>query len=178
MSTTLVTPQLTGTCPTCGGNFETCRCTGLTPLAPQAGWLEDMEDNDNQRGPERDETDTSFRELVDRLVDDGDARAQAAGRRARRTLAEMAPGYTRQPILHLTRPPAFRSEDDRCPLCECWRCRCGSGVAPVPTDHPCAARNPEYACGICGGWHAGSCPSGAVPAPTAVVTAKGTEASR
>lgn len=70
-----------------------------------------MEDDDNRRGPERDETDTDlFRQLVRQLVDDGDGRAAAAGRQARRTLEQMAPGYTRQPVLQLVRPLVFGSE--------------------------------------------------------------------
>ncbi|CAM5698206.1 hypothetical protein SMICM304S_04440 [Streptomyces microflavus] len=45
-----------------------------------------MEDDDNRRGPERDETDTDlFRQLVGHLVADGDGRAAAAGRQVRRT---------------------------------------------------------------------------------------------
>ncbi|MFC8645095.1 hypothetical protein ACFUC2_30695 [[Kitasatospora] papulosa] len=78
-----------------------------TTLTPRAGWLEDRERDDDQRGYERDETDTSFRQLVERLVADGDTRAESAGRQARRTLAEMAPGYDRQPVLRMTRPLAF-----------------------------------------------------------------------
>ncbi|MFI5808414.1 hypothetical protein [Streptomyces sp. NPDC051561] len=57
-------------------------------IAPSNGLFKDMEDDDNRRGPERDETD-AFHQLVCRLVADGDARAAKAGRRARRTLAQM-----------------------------------------------------------------------------------------
>lgn len=60
--------------------------------APSNGLYDDMEDADNQKGPERDETD-AFHRLVRDLVADGDSRAAKAGRRARRTLAEM--GATR-----------------------------------------------------------------------------------
>ncbi|WP_189828230.1 hypothetical protein [Streptomyces finlayi] len=56
---------------------------------PSNGLVKDMEDADDQRGPERDETDAAFHKLVRRLVADGDARAARAGRRARRTLAQM-----------------------------------------------------------------------------------------
>ncbi|MEU3407508.1 hypothetical protein ABZ766_26675 [Streptomyces sp. NPDC006670] len=56
--------------------------------APPNGLYDDMEDTDNQKGPERDETDT-FYQLVRHLVADGDLRAAKAGRRARRTLAQM-----------------------------------------------------------------------------------------
>ncbi|MFI5635169.1 hypothetical protein ACIA8E_38670 [Streptomyces sp. NPDC051664] len=77
-----------------------------------------------------DETD-QFHQLVQQLVADGDTRAWAAGRRARRTLAEMVPGDTRQPVLRLARPLTFRAADDACPLCGYWTCRCG-GFAPAP----------------------------------------------
>ncbi|MFE7574674.1 hypothetical protein ACFU5Z_08050 [Streptomyces sp. NPDC057521] len=132
MTTTLaLTPALTPTCPNCGGTFETCTYTGLAPTPlPRAGWLEDWEEQDNQRGPERDETD-QFHRLIGDLVLDGDTRARTAGRRARRTLDEMQPGYERQPVLQLTRPLTFRSADDACVLCGYWTCRCG-GVAPAP----------------------------------------------
>ncbi|TXS58213.1 hypothetical protein [Streptomyces sp. t39] len=60
--------------------------------APASSLYDDMEDEDNRRGPERDETD-QFHQLVRHLVTDGDARAALVGRRARRTLAEM--GVTR-----------------------------------------------------------------------------------
>lgn len=56
--------------------------------APSNGLYSDMEDADNEKGPERDETD-SFHRLVRHLVADGDLRAAKAGRRARRTLAQM-----------------------------------------------------------------------------------------
>ncbi|WSX47508.1 hypothetical protein OG760_37605 (plasmid) [Streptomyces sp. NBC_00963] len=95
------TLSATGTCPICKGSFETCRCT------------------------------SRFHQLVDRLVVTGDDRARAAGRRARRTLAEMAPGYTRQPVLRLTRPLTMRGADDSCPLCGYWTCRCGGSAAPA-----------------------------------------------
>lgn len=56
--------------------------------APAGGLYEEMEDEDNGRGPEPDETE-AFHRLVRHLVADGDARAAQAGRRARRTLKEM-----------------------------------------------------------------------------------------
>ncbi|MET7563734.1 hypothetical protein ABZS95_26570 [Streptomyces sp. NPDC005479] len=109
---------------------------GITParISPRAGTIDDIrrEDDcgrDDGRGYERDETDR-FHRVVHLLVADGDDRARAAGRRARRTLDEMAPGYTRQPVLHLTRSLNFRAADDACVLCGYWTCRCGSaGVA-------------------------------------------------
>ncbi|MCQ9132866.1 hypothetical protein [Streptomyces hilarionis] len=57
--------------------------------APSNGLYDDMEDEDNRRGPEPDEFD-AFHRLVRHLVADGDVRAAKAGRRARRTLSEMA----------------------------------------------------------------------------------------
>ncbi|MFD5786709.1 hypothetical protein ACFWH1_08730 [Streptomyces sp. NPDC127037] len=132
--TTTLTPihALTGTCPKCNGTFDTCTCTGLAPtiVAPRAGKIDDIGSEDDNRGYERDETD-QFHQLVDRLVDDGDTRAQVGGRRARRTLAEMEPGYERQPVLQLVRPMSFRRADDACVLCGYWTCRCG-GIAPAP----------------------------------------------
>ncbi|WP_329212496.1 hypothetical protein [Streptomyces sp. NBC_01708] len=99
---------------------------------PWAGKIDDIGREDDQRGYERDETD-QFHQFVDRLVADGDTRARSAGRQTRRTLAEMAPGYKRQPVLLLTRPLTFRSANDACGLCGYWRCRCG-GIAPAPTE--------------------------------------------
>ncbi|MER6501606.1 hypothetical protein ABT218_19960 [Streptomyces sp. NPDC001455] len=102
----------TGNCPICKGTFESCRCRGglhpSTPAAPRAGVIgdgirrEDDASGHDGRGYERDETDTSFRQLVRHLAADGDRRAARAGRRARRALAEMDPGHTRQPILRMT----------------------------------------------------------------------------
>ncbi|MEV8103571.1 hypothetical protein [Streptomyces sp. NPDC088135] len=91
-----------------------------TTLTPRAGEID-----------ERDETD-QFHQVVGQLVATGDIRARAAGRRARRTLADMAPGAELQPILRLTRPLTFRSADEACLLCGYWICRC-SGIAPAPT---------------------------------------------
>ncbi|MGW6469475.1 hypothetical protein [Streptomyces rubiginosohelvolus] len=137
----------TDTCPKCQGDFETCRCTGGVAVlnrhperisAPAAsGGYGDWEDNDNQKGYERDETD-QLHQVVRRLTDDGDSRARAAGRHARRTYAEMAPGQTRQPVLQMTRPLTFtpsvssKSADDACVLCGSWLCT-GNCFAPAPT---------------------------------------------
>ncbi|MFD5345642.1 hypothetical protein ACFWJY_18235 [Streptomyces anulatus] len=125
---TPLSQALTGTCPDCKGNFETCRCTGgvavlarcaTTAPAPTAGGgYGGWEDDDNQRGYEHDETD-QFNRLVQQLVDDGDERAAVAGRRARRTLQEMIPGYVRQPVLVLHRPAMA---DEACGLCHRWNC--------------------------------------------------------
>lgn len=88
----------------------------LTLDAPRAGLADDMTRDDNRRGFERDETD-QFHQLVQQLVDGGDDRAAGAGRRVRRTLQEMAPGYVRQPVLTLL-PPTM----GQCPLCERFNC--------------------------------------------------------
>ncbi|MFF3036391.1 hypothetical protein ACFVS7_35960 [Streptomyces rubiginosohelvolus] len=99
-----------------------------TLSAPRAGLADDMTRDDNRRGFERDETDT-FQQLVQQLVDDGDDRAAAAGRRARRTLQEMNPGYVRQPVLILHRPTM-----GQCPLCERFDCGghdCPPGVTAL-----------------------------------------------
>ncbi|MCT6782060.1 hypothetical protein LXH09_36135 [Streptomyces sp. CS7] len=100
-----------------------------TIAAPSSGIYDDMIEDDNKRGPERDEADRAFRELVKQLVDDGDTRAAVAGRRVRRTLQEMAPGYVRQPVLILHRPVM-----GQCPLCLRFACPghdCPPGVTAL-----------------------------------------------
>ncbi|MEW1724302.1 hypothetical protein [Streptomyces sp. NPDC093109] len=116
----VITPMSEQRCPTCKGSFESCRC-GIPPrLASvptvRAGLYEDMTEDDDRRGPERDETDTysrtaamvapgqpplprrepgkpyspaEFSQLLRHLVADGDRRAARAGRRAARTLHDM-----------------------------------------------------------------------------------------
>ncbi|MGW2109485.1 hypothetical protein [Streptomyces sp. NPDC001948] len=101
-----------------------------TPLQAQASDIDEIHREDessghNGSGYERDETDTGFYQLVRHLVGDGDDRARTAGRSACRTLAEMAPGYERQPVLLLTRPLTFQSADDACAICGFWKCICG-----------------------------------------------------
>ncbi|MEV6439842.1 hypothetical protein [Streptomyces anulatus] len=96
---------------------------------PSFGLYDDMTEDDNDRGPERDESE-QFRQLVQRLVADGDDRAAVAGRGARRTLQEMAPGYVRQPVLNLLYRPVM----GQCPLCERWNCPghdCPPGVTAL-----------------------------------------------
>ncbi|MEV5672814.1 hypothetical protein AB0L28_29080 [Streptomyces sp. NPDC052503] len=92
-----------------------------TTLIPRAGRAADVgreigrqddRGGDDGRGYERDETDR-FHRLVRGWVADGDTRARTAGRKGRRTLAEMAPGHKRQPILQLVRPLAFGTETSR-----------------------------------------------------------------
>ncbi len=55
---------------------------------PKAGIIDDIEREDNKKGFEPDDL-TAFHQLVRHLTADGDRRAARAGRRARRTLAEM-----------------------------------------------------------------------------------------
>ncbi|WP_257138317.1 hypothetical protein [Streptomyces sp. rh34] len=138
---TRTTPALAGgVCPTCQLIMEACTCTGvtqlLTVLAPHAGVADkigrqDDQSGDDGRGDERDETDRAFQRLVQQLVVDGDDRAAVAGRRARRTLQEMDPGYERQPVLILHRPAMA---DDACGLCHRWGCTghdCPPGVTAL-----------------------------------------------
>ncbi|MFE2498840.1 hypothetical protein [Streptomyces scopuliridis] len=81
--------------------------------------------------------DDVLRQLVGHLVAGGDQQAAAAGRHARRTLVEMAPGYSRQPVLRLTRPLTFRGgADDACVLCGRWNCK-GDCYAPAPVGASC-----------------------------------------
>ncbi|WSC25087.1 hypothetical protein OIE60_35410 (plasmid) [Streptomyces sp. NBC_01766] len=135
---------VTPTCPRCRGMFETCRCVGghlgvvLVQLAPRAGIADDAQREDDRSGHdgsgyERDETD-QLHQLVARLVAAGDDRAQAAGRGARRTLAGMAPGYTRQPVLRMTRPLPMRGAEDACGVCGRWIC-----TPPCPSPAPSVA---------------------------------------
>ncbi|MFF3975067.1 hypothetical protein ACFYZ6_35170 [Streptomyces rubiginosohelvolus] len=105
------TENVTGTCPVCGGTFETCRCTGFD----------------------------RHHRLVQQLVADGDQRAATAGRQAPRTVQEMAPGLERQPVLRMVdRPLTFAptsskaGADDACVLCGRWLCG-GNCFAPPPT---------------------------------------------
>ncbi|MFB7552591.1 hypothetical protein [Streptomyces sp. NPDC056154] len=98
--------------------------------APRAGTIDDIRREDDGKGFERDETD-QYHRLVRQLVTDGDDRAQTAGRHARRTPAEMAPEYVRQPVLVLHRPVMA---NDACPLCHRWNCdpsNCPPSFAPA-----------------------------------------------
>ncbi|MFI0020208.1 hypothetical protein [Streptomyces griseus] len=137
-TTALLLPPVseTGNCTTCKLPFEACRCGTVLPTATHGGILDDIGREDDRgghdgRGYERDETDRAFRDLVEHLVADGDDRAAVAGRRARRTLQEMDPGYERQPVLILHRPTM-----EQCPLC--MRFNCGGHDCPpgVTTTKP------------------------------------------
>ncbi|MEW1551910.1 hypothetical protein [Streptomyces tsukubensis] len=120
---------------------ERCSCP------PWCGVIEDIERDDDRRGLEPHDDDP-FHRLVRHLVVDGDRRAVQARRQARRTLQEMAPGYTR--TLH--RP---RMADDVCPVCERWTCTCppwpGTGPAPVPNGTVAPAASSGQ-CSVCGHW--------------------------
>ena len=104
----------------------------IMAISPRAGWYEDQEQKDNDLGPMPDETE--FHQFVQHLIDDGDDRARAAGRRARRTLAEMIPGYEQQPVLRLTGPLTFQSADDACAICGFWKCTCGFPSVSAVSD--------------------------------------------
>ncbi|MFD8671395.1 hypothetical protein ACFV1U_39350 [Streptomyces microflavus] len=146
-------------CPDCQAPFEDCIC-GMRPDLPRhqsdlalmagGGWG-GMEDDDNRRGYERDETD-QFHRLVRQLVDEGDSLAAAAGRRARRTLAEMVPGTTQQPVLHLTRSLTFTPTAPAEPVAggPCTRCS-GAGGKVVDTSEGGVTRQTWHSCSPCGG---------------------------
>ncbi|MFJ8870791.1 hypothetical protein ACIRD6_34225 [Streptomyces sp. NPDC102473] len=124
------------------------------PAVPRAGKIEDIGREDDRgghdgRGYERDETDTSFRQLVDHLTIDGDTRAHTASRCARRTLAEMKPGYERQPVLLLTRPLVFTSSAPQAGG-SCGSCQ-GAGGKVVDTSSDGVSRQHWQSCGNCGG---------------------------
>jgi hypothetical protein len=97
------------------------------------------------------------------MVRESDARVPE-GRRVRRTLQEMAPGYERQPVLTLHRPVMA---DDACPLCGRWSCN-GSDCPPsylAPTSAP-PVTGSGMQCDVCGGTF-GAAPLPAGSAPTA-----------
>ncbi|MET9568487.1 hypothetical protein ABZY34_04965 [Streptomyces virginiae] len=102
-----------------------------TTLTPRAGKIDDIRREDDSRGYERDETDSLHQvgTLLRTMAERDDTRIPE-GRRARRTLAEMAPGYVRPPLLSFNVP--VRAADDACVLCGFWTCRCGNAAAPAP----------------------------------------------
>ncbi|MFD7761868.1 hypothetical protein [Streptomyces microflavus] len=152
----------TGHCPVCDVIFEACRCNGgfrQTVLTPRAGVAEEIGRQDDQsgddgRGYERDETER-FHQIVRHLMDDGDQRANAAGRRARRTLAQMAPGTTQQPVLLMTRPLTFTPIAPTAPAGPvagrpCTSCQ-GAGGRTVDTSSDGVSRQHWQSCTPCGG---------------------------
>ncbi|EDY50468.1 hypothetical protein CRV15_28775 (plasmid) [Streptomyces clavuligerus] len=71
-----------------------------TPPPVEAGVVDDVQDEEEREWLEpHDKPAQWFHRLVRHLTADGDQRAAAADRKARRTLAEMAPGHVRQPLL-------------------------------------------------------------------------------
>ncbi|MFD4224757.1 hypothetical protein [Streptomyces griseus] len=122
---------------------------GTAPAA--AGGFGGWEDDDNQRGYERDETD-QLHQFVGRLVADGDHRAAAAGRRARRTRAEMAPGQAPQPLLYMTTrkltfAPSAPAAQSGGPCTSCG----GKGGKTVDTSGDGVSRQNWQSCQPCGG---------------------------
>ncbi|MFD3337404.1 hypothetical protein ACFWV1_32955 [Streptomyces sp. NPDC058700] len=56
-------------------------------------------------------------------------------RPVRRTLAEMAPGYVRQPVLRLVPATPAASYDEPCIICNRWLCPGGCNPAvPAPSS--------------------------------------------
>ncbi|MFD7532227.1 hypothetical protein ACFV8E_32310 [Streptomyces sp. NPDC059849] len=107
---------------------------------------EDESSGHNGSGYERDETDTSFYQLVRRLVGDGDDRARTAGRRACRTYADMVPGvYDRQPILHMTTATITFMASQPCQSCG------GQGGQTVDTSSDGVTRQNWVICQTCRG---------------------------
>ncbi|MFJ1601521.1 hypothetical protein [Streptomyces sp. NPDC088261] len=86
--------------------------------SPQAGIIDDIKREDDQKGLEPDDDFTAFHRLVRHLVADGDRRAARAGHRARRTLDEMTPGAVLPPLLVLHQPRM----NDACAICGAWSC--------------------------------------------------------
>ncbi|GLW03810.1 hypothetical protein [Streptomyces lavendulae] len=105
-------------------------------LTPRAGKIDDIRREEEERGYERDETDSLHQvgTLLLTMAERDDARIPE-GRRARRTLAEMAPGYVRPPLLTFNVP--VRAADDACVLCGFGTCRCGQNAA-APARQPSA----------------------------------------
>ncbi|MFJ9690361.1 hypothetical protein ACIRRX_32310 [Streptomyces bacillaris] len=144
-------------CPVCEGNFETCRCTGVALLGrPRAGVADDIRREDDRgghdgRGYERDETDR-FHQLARQLTAEGDSLAVAAGRQARRTFAQMAPGQSRQPVLLMPRPLTFTPSLPAGPLAggSCGSCG-GSGGKTIDTSADGVTRQHWQTCTTCNG---------------------------
>ncbi|MEV1048693.1 hypothetical protein [Streptomyces sp. NPDC049916] len=127
-----------------------------TTLAPGAGVAEEIGRQDDRagddgRGYERDETDR-FRQLVRQLTDQGDGLAAAAGRQARRTLAQMAPGALRQPVLLLTRPLTVTPPLPAGPVAggSCGDCG-GAGGTTIDTSSGGVSRQHWQTCATCNG---------------------------
>ncbi|MBK3588656.1 hypothetical protein JHN49_35205 [Streptomyces sp. MBT57] len=78
--------------------------------------------------------------------------AVAAGRQARRTLAQMAPGTTQQPVLLMTRPLTFTPTAPAGPVAgrPCTSCQ-GAGGRTVDTSSDGVSRQHWQSCTPCGG---------------------------
>ncbi|MFE7060486.1 hypothetical protein ACFVAO_35345 [Streptomyces californicus] len=159
MMTRTIPARVASTCPVCEGTFETCRCTGgVAPLGrPRAGVADDIRREDDRgghdgRGYERDETDRFHQLLVRQLTAEGDGLAAAAGRQARRTFAQMAPGTTRQPVLLMTRPLIFTPSVPAGPVAgrACGDCG-GAGGKSVDTSGGGVSRQHWQTCTSCSG---------------------------
>ncbi|MDX2802312.1 hypothetical protein [Streptomyces scabiei] len=93
---------------------------------------------------------TQLDELVMRMVREADV-GIPAGRRARRTLQEMMPGYERQPVLVLHRPAMG---NDACPLCGRWLCNPNGCPSVAPTSAPVTVTaSGDGQCCMCGNWY-------------------------
>ncbi|MFZ3475948.1 hypothetical protein ACODT4_43950 [Streptomyces sp. 2.9] len=102
-----------------------------TTLMPRAGKIDDIRREDDNDGLERD--DDAYHQvgtLLLTMAERDDARIPEGHGRARRTLAEMAPGYIRPPLLSFN-TLSFRAANDACGLCGWWNCRCDPGSAAV-----------------------------------------------
>ncbi|MFE6727839.1 hypothetical protein ACFVDN_08110 [Streptomyces californicus] len=158
MMTRTIPARVASTCPVCEGTFETCRCTGgVAPLGrPRAGVADDIRREDDRgghdgRGYERDETDR-FHQLARQLTAEGDGLAAAAGRQARRTLAQTDPGTTRQPVLLMTWPLIFTASVPAGPVTgrACGDCG-GAGGKSVDTSGDGVSRQHWQTCTSCSG---------------------------
>ncbi|MFJ3594570.1 hypothetical protein ACIQUY_34840 [Streptomyces sp. NPDC090231] len=120
-------------------------------LTPRAGTVDDIRREDDARGYERDETD-QFHQMVERLVAVGDRRAHAASRQSRRTLAEMAPDQTLQPVLQMTRQLTFTPTAPAGPVAggQCSSCH-GAGGTMIDTSSDGVTRQHWHSCTACGG---------------------------
>jgi DnaJ-class molecular chaperone len=121
----------------------------IIATSPRAGKADEIGREDDRSGHdgsgyERDETD-QFHQLVCGLVVDGDDRARTAGRRARRTIVEMAPGYDRQPVLRMTTAEITFTASQACQRCG------GSGGQTVDTSGDGVSRQHWQTCQACGG---------------------------
>ncbi|MFJ8982918.1 hypothetical protein [Streptomyces sp. NPDC102282] len=97
-----------------------------TLVAPRAGIADDMTEDDNGRGYERDETDTAFRQLVAHLVADGHRTAGTEGP------AGVGGFFSPQPGLLLSGEPTYRADvlEVRQNTLQCDQCGGRFGFTP------------------------------------------------